>query len=340
MSSEETIEQLPRGIALAWGVAATPQRGPKREMSVERIVDAAIEIADHEGIGAVSMSAVAKRLGYTPMSLYRYVSAKDDLLLLMQEEATGLPPESVGGMPSWRSRLEELYEAQTQIYRSKPWLLSMPITGSPITPNSSAWLEAGLEALSGTALTQDERIGASLLVTGAARWRGSILAGYQEHGRSTGLSDAEVAERESQLFDAVITEDGYPHLRRSIEAGVFTSDFDPFTFGLDRGLDGLADYIERVGRERGAGREEGPDEADSLVSPTPAGSDDTETPESDGSAVAERAEISDDDPDVAADKKYRESQKAVKAAQKVLAEARKRERQCLREAKERVAKRR
>jgi AcrR family transcriptional regulator len=87
---------LPRGIALAWGVAANPQRGPKREMSVESIVDAAVELADAEGLGAVSMAAVAARLGYTPMSLYRYVTAKDDLILLMQEEATGLPPEHVG----------------------------------------------------------------------------------------------------------------------------------------------------------------------------------------------------------------------------------------------------
>ena len=61
--------------------ASPPTRsaGPKREMSVEKIVEAAVEIADAEGLGAVSMAAVAARLGYTPMSLYRYVSAKDDL---------------------------------------------------------------------------------------------------------------------------------------------------------------------------------------------------------------------------------------------------------------------
>ena len=92
--------ELPRGVALAWGIAASPQRGPKREMSVERIVEAAVEIADAEGLGAVSMAAVAARLGYTPMSLYRYVTAKDDLILLMQEEATGLPPESDRAMPA------------------------------------------------------------------------------------------------------------------------------------------------------------------------------------------------------------------------------------------------
>src|SRR5690606_13698519 len=99
---------LPRGIALAWGVAASPQRGPKREMSVQRIVEAAIEIADADGLGAVSMAAVATRLGYTPMSLYRYVSAKDDLILLMQEDAAGLPTEETRE-GDWRTRLTRIH---------------------------------------------------------------------------------------------------------------------------------------------------------------------------------------------------------------------------------------
>src|SRR3954462_15876956 len=84
--------ELPRGVALAWGVAANPQRGPKRELSIERIVEAAVEIADAEGLAAVSMSSVATSLGFTTMSLYRYVSATEDLILLMQEYGTGLPP--------------------------------------------------------------------------------------------------------------------------------------------------------------------------------------------------------------------------------------------------------
>lgn len=332
MSTDDPIEQLPSGIALAWGVAATPQRGPKREMSVEKIVDAAIELADREGIQAVSMSAVAKRLGYTPMSLYRYVSSKDDLLLLMQEEATGLPPEAGEESPGWRTRLRELYEAASQVYVSQPWLLSLPITGSPITPNSSAWLEAGLAALAETCLTQDERIAASLLVTGAARWKGLVMAGYEEESRTSGLSAEEVAAREARLFDAVITVDGYPSLRRAIDAGVFTSESDPFDFGFERGLDGLEAYIDRVARERSGALTDPP--AEDPASQVGRGSGSSPDDAEDSSV------ISDDDPDVVADKKFREAQKAVKQAQKVLAEARKRERQTLREAKERVAKRR
>lgn len=349
MSDEDPIEQIPRGIALAWGVAATPQRGPKREMSVERIVEAAIEIADQDGIQAVSMSAVAKRLGYTPMSLYRYVSAKDDLLLLMQEEATGLPPEDDDPALPWRERLLELYRAQTRIYAEQPWLLALPIQGSPITPNSSAWLEAGLAALRATELTQDEKIAASLLVTGAARWKGTILAGYREKSRSTGLSAAEVSDRESRLFDAVITSDGYPALREAIDAGVFTSEADPFDFGLERSLDGLAAFIDRVGRERGAHEaEEANAEArnGSASGQLDCGASGAQSPQGEaGDAVrsgegGQSADLAEEDPEVLADKRYREARKAVRQAQKILAEARKRERQTLREARERAEKNR
>src|SRR5690242_4367559 len=125
--SETADPELPRGIALAWGVAANPQRGPKREMSVERIVEAAVELADADGLAAVSMAAVAARLGFTPMSLYRYVTAKDDLILLMQEEATGLPPEAVRE-GDWRAQLTALYRAQLDGYLRHPWVLDVPIS--------------------------------------------------------------------------------------------------------------------------------------------------------------------------------------------------------------------
>src|SRR3954451_12130711 len=126
--SESTEPELPRGVALAWGIAASPQRGPKREMSVERIVEAAVEIADAEGLGAVSMAAVAARLGYTPMSLYRYVTAKDDLILLMQETATGLPPAAVRNIEGWRPRLAAIFQAMLEVYLRHSWMIDVPIT--------------------------------------------------------------------------------------------------------------------------------------------------------------------------------------------------------------------
>ena len=298
--------ELPRGIALAWGVAANPQRGPKREMSVEKIVEAAVELADAEGIGAVSMAAVAARLGFTPMSLYRYVTAKDDLLLLMQEEATGLPPDSHLEVEGWRGRLLALYEAQIVLYLRHPWMLSLPITGSPITPNSSAWIDAGLAALEGTPLTAEERLAVALAMTGHARWCGIVQAGYTEQSRGSGLTPEEVAAREAALFDRVITADEFPALRRAIEDDVFLSEADPFRFAVERTLDGIAAYIAGLDR---------------------------------GEAHADAAEWVDLDPaEMAGDRRLKEAQKAVRDAEKALRAAHRIERLALREARERLAK--
>src|SRR3954471_557040 len=133
--------ELPRGVALAWGVAANPQRGPKRELSIERIVEVAVELADAGGIGAVSMSAVASALGFTPMSLYRYVTAKDDLVLLMQEEGVGVPPESVIEAEGWRAGLDAWTRETVALYIEHPWMLDISIASTPVTPNNLAWLD-------------------------------------------------------------------------------------------------------------------------------------------------------------------------------------------------------
>lgn len=304
--TETEPPELPRGIALAWGVAADPQRGPKREMSVEKIVDAAVALADAEGIGAVSMAAVAAKLGFTPMSLYRYVSAKDDLLLLMQEQATGLPPESHLEAEGWRDRLLALYEEQVLLYLRHPWMLSLPINGSPITPNSSAWLDAALAALDTTPLDADERVAVALAVTGDARWCGIVQAGYTAQSRTSGLTAEEVAVREATLYDRVITADEFPALRRAIEEDVFLSPADPFRFGVERVLDGVAAYIEAL--DRGAPRGH-----------------------SEEWVALDAAEL-------AGDRRLRDAQKAVREAEKALRAARKIERQTLREARERLAK--
>ncbi len=297
--------ELPRGIALAWGIATNPQRGPKREMSVERIVDAAVELADADGIGAVSMAAVAAALGFTPMSLYRYVSAKDDLLLLMQEQATGLPPETVRDLDGWCARLLALYTEQVLLYQRHPWMLSLPINGSPITPHSSAWLDASLEALETTPLSADERMAVALAVTGNARWCGIVQAGYTEQARGSGLGPDEVARRESELYDRVITADEFPALRRAIDDGVFTSPSDPFRFGIERVFDGVAAYIDSL--DRGAPAQ----------------------PVTDWIAL--------DPVELTGDRRLKEAQKAVREAEKALRLAHKAERQALREARERVA---
>lgn len=90
--------EVSRTLALAWGLAAAPQRGPKRELSLERIVEAAIAIADAEGLAAVTMQRVAQTFEFSTMALYRYVTTKDELHRLMLDTALGATPSAGPGV--------------------------------------------------------------------------------------------------------------------------------------------------------------------------------------------------------------------------------------------------
>jgi AcrR family transcriptional regulator len=88
-----------------WRIRAQPARGPKPALSLERITDTAIEIGDAEGLAAVSMQRVAADLGFTKMSLYRYLPGKAELVALMVERAIGEPPTL--DADDWRAGLKE-----------------------------------------------------------------------------------------------------------------------------------------------------------------------------------------------------------------------------------------
>ncbi len=300
--SDTDLDDLPRGIALAWGVAASPQRGPKREMSVERIAETAVELADAEGLGAVSMAAVAARLGYTPMSLYRYVSAKDDLILLMQELALGAPGPIEG--ETWRERARAFHEALTGAYLAHPWSVDIRISGVSPTPSSAAWMDAGIQLFDGTPFDDDTRLSFMLMLSGYAFWTSNVIAGMARRARESGKDLVDVEHDADDLLARLVTADEYPSLHRAISAGVLSSGTDPFAFGLERILDGISAHLDALA-------------AGDAVPPRPA-----EVPEP---------------TEVAADKRVREARKKVREAEKLLRAAHKEERATVREARERVA---
>jgi AcrR family transcriptional regulator len=95
-------EAIPPGLQLAWGLRDAGSRGPKRGLTLERVVAAGIKVAHTDGLGALSMTRIAGELGVGTMSLYRYVAAKDELLLLMVDTALGAPPPPATG-EDWRA---------------------------------------------------------------------------------------------------------------------------------------------------------------------------------------------------------------------------------------------
>jgi AcrR family transcriptional regulator len=215
-------------VEFLWGERAERTRGPKPKLSLDQIADVAIAIADAEGLAAVSMQRVAADLGYTKMSLYRYLPGKAELVALMVERALGDPPPLAG--QDWRAALAEWCRLLLAGFVRHPWTLEATVGARPLGPHELGWMERALTVLAGTPLTGGERLDAMVLLVGHARMLAEQTAArYPEEQLSAGIA-AVIAERG----------DRFPQLASAMaEAAATGGQNQAFDFGLGRILDGL-----------------------------------------------------------------------------------------------------
>jgi AcrR family transcriptional regulator len=236
--SEET--GLPASIETAWGVRERPTKGPKPGLSLDRIVAAAVRLAAAEGLAAVSMGRVAGELGAAPMSLYRYVASKDELLALMVDAAVGPPPPASHRGEDWRPCLSRWCWSYYEALGMHPWVVRVPIGGPPTTPNGVAWMEAGLASLAETGLDEGEKLSVILLLSGYVRNEVTLMA---DIGAAAGASgDRNVSGTWSRLIRGVTDAERFHALHRALASGVLEEDDDPdedFGWRLERLLDGV-----------------------------------------------------------------------------------------------------
>jgi AcrR family transcriptional regulator len=228
---------LPSSIELAWGLREHPRRGPKRGLSLDRIVTAGITVATTEGLAGVSMGRVASELGVGTMSLYRYVSAKDDLLTLMVDTAIGAPPPAEHPEDDWRAGLTRWAVGVRAAYRRHLWALRVPIGGPPIGPNNVAWLEAALRTLGTTRLSESEKLSTVLLLSSFVRSEVTLAA---DIAAASGGAPTDFGY--GTMLTVLTDVARFPALHRAIAAGAFNDDDDPdayFNYGLGRILDGV-----------------------------------------------------------------------------------------------------
>jgi AcrR family transcriptional regulator len=243
---DETETGLPASIEAAWGLRRRPTKGPKPGLDLERIVGAAVKVAATEGLAAVSMSRVAAELGSSAMSLYRYVAAKDELLALMVDAAFDAPPATPAPGEGWRAGLSRWAWTYHDALRRHPWVLRIPISGPPVTPNQIAWLEDGLRALGDTGLTEPEKLSVILLVSGYVRNEATLAA-------DLGDPDEEIMPAWGRQVARLTDPERFPALHAALASDVVARDDDPddeFIFGLERVLDG----VDALVRERGSQR--------------------------------------------------------------------------------------
>ncbi|RBQ17987.1 TetR/AcrR family transcriptional regulator [Spongiactinospora rosea] len=234
---------LPASIEAAWGIRRRPGKGPRPGLTLSRIVQAAMDVAEAEGLPAVSMSKVAAELGVSTMSLYRYVAAKDELLMLMLDAAAGSPPEPPPGL-GWRADLTWWSRQMMATHRRNPWTVQIPVFGPPITPNQLRWMEQGLRALAGTPLREDEKLGVILMLSIFVRSQAALFIQLETafQGRQ---DDTEVGALAgyNALLRKVLDPRDFPAIHGVIDAGVFDagdSEEEDFRWALDRILDGVA----------------------------------------------------------------------------------------------------
>jgi AcrR family transcriptional regulator len=238
---------LPDPVAAAWGVRARPHKGPRPALSLPRIVDAAVRVADAEGLEAVSMGRVAAELGAAPMSLYRHLSGKEELLTLMVDAAWGDPPQAQG--EGWRAGLSRWAWAMRAGARRHPWVVRIPLNGLPIMPHEVAWFERALAWLGPTGLAEAQKASVILLLSGYVRSQATIDADIEAVIRASGKSPSEWMASYPRMLAHLTDPQRFPALTSFLAAGVFDAADDPddeFTFGLDRILDGIEVLVQAL----------------------------------------------------------------------------------------------
>ncbi|GIF63136.1 TetR family transcriptional regulator [Asanoa ishikariensis] len=156
----------------------TPRRGPAQQLDLDEIVGVGIALADASGLEAVSTRAVAARLGKTAMALYPYVGTKENLLALMQDQASAMPtwpdpPSSLtDALLAWSSALFDVYLAH-------PWLTERNWSQASQGPNEQDWLERLAEILATWQVPADRRSTAVTMLYATVRATASTTAAYQ-----------------------------------------------------------------------------------------------------------------------------------------------------------------
>ncbi len=211
--------EVSRTLALAWGLAAAPQRGPKRELTLERIVDAAIGIADAEGLAAVTMQRVAQTFQFSTMALYRYVTTKDELYRLMLDAAMGSEPVPIES-DDWRSELRAFLHTLLAMYRRHPWVLDIPLSPDiHLMPGQLRAADLGLRAMRELPASAETKLGVLIILSAYARGHAVVEREVLAGGAMNAATRA--------LMEEAVTPALFPQVAPLVRSGAYFGDGPP-----------------------------------------------------------------------------------------------------------------
>jgi len=225
------------------GTASAPDREPG--LNRERVVLAAIRIADTEGFAALSMRRVATELGTATMSLYRHVRGKDELLMAMADNVFARYPLPAAA-PDWRTGLESLCRLQWRGYQDHPWLaVYVSMTRPQLVPRAMKHTEMAMALLAELGLNVRDRLHMAVTLANYVRGLAVNLEPEAQAVQDTGMTNDQWMETQVPLMTEIVSSGEYPMFVAMSQADdVDLSLHTLFEFGLARLLDGLEVFVE------------------------------------------------------------------------------------------------
>jgi AcrR family transcriptional regulator len=217
-------------------------RGPRAKVSTGAVVEAAVRIADADGLDAVRIRELGATLGVSTMAIYTHVNSRDDLLVLMVDAAHASMTPAVFGRAGWRTRVRRLAAANLALVRSHPWLLDVSDDRIAFGPATIAKYDHELHAFDELDLDDVIRDAALTFVLDFVRASARALRSHPPSADTAQLFQA-WGERLGEYVG-----DAYPLARRvGAAAGTaMNAAYSPphaYDFGLDRVIAALADLV-------------------------------------------------------------------------------------------------
>ncbi|MFB6572399.1 TetR/AcrR family transcriptional regulator [Streptomyces noursei] len=236
-------ERRPAPGGLVWFGEPAPPRATE-QLSRARIVAAALELADEQLPGEITMRALAARLGVrSPMALYRYVGSKDGLVDLMTDEVYGQMAVEQGR--GWRDALRGLGRTSWVAVQRHPWFARLAFSRPPMGPNALHLYDAALAELEPLGLDAATRMRFVSTVLGHALGSGLALLEEQAMRARVGFrSDSDLDAAAAPYLARIAAEGRHPHFSRwAADPRRFAPEEQSFEQVLEWLLDGLATLV-------------------------------------------------------------------------------------------------
>ncbi|WP_116133545.1 TetR/AcrR family transcriptional regulator [Tropicimonas sp. IMCC34043] len=244
--SDREESDLPNPV-LVWERPEPERRPAPVPLSRDRIVNAAIELADAEGLSAVSLRKVAGLLGSGPMRLYGYIDTKEELLDLMVDAVYA---EMIAEGPldgGWQDALRTMAHRTRGVVHRHAWLTVL-LSGRPHQgPNAMIHREASLAALSGQPGFADIAVALQALKTVNAYVVGALQDEASERHaiQASGMTDEEWQLATYPYLQRMLATGRFPNIARIVEEVDHPSHAEEFERGLQIILDGIAARMNR-----------------------------------------------------------------------------------------------